>query len=751
MLEPDTILQDRYRIAEQLGGGGMGDVYLAYDMRLADKRCAIKQLTSNPDLSPEERAEDAELFRREAATLAHLNHPNLPDVSDYFEREDSFYLVMEYVEGETLSHRLDDAPEGLPIEEILDWAFQLCDVLDYLHSQDPPVIFRDLKPANIMITKDERIKLIDFGIVRLFDPTKGTDTLKMGTAGYAPPEQYAGQGQTTPRSDIYAFGVTLHELLTGDDPTAHPFVFTPPGRLRKGVSASLSNVIMRAVDVDPDQRFPSAKTMKAALEKATHPRGFTLPFLRPKRERQTQTATMPTGELPATQARPPLLVRFLKGTARLLGTALLAVTLTALILILVTTFGLSFFAERAIASGDWYLESNARSHYVVEEAVITEDVQDAIEPYLFDAIHDPSIDFAAPDEVGLHLDLNQTPLTLYARVDVEDGIPEIMLERINDTPLYIVGGIISNGIRRGFESAWEDAEVYIDTLEVNEDTMIIELTPTSTSTAIPTSRPTLAPGKTRERDVDGMTMVYVPAGAFEMGSTRGSSDERPVHTVALDAFWLDQTEVTNAQFAAFLNEHDNQPEGDLAWLNLRSTDGLIYQPGDKFRPKSGYADHPVIKVSWYGAAAYCEWVGGRLPTEAEWEYAARGPDSLIYPWGDALDCAKGNFSSNCDPDSDELTAPVGSFPEGKSWIGAYNLSGNVWEWVADWYAKDYYTRSPKENPTGPHKGEYRVLRGGSWYDEVGSARSASRVMSDPSYTGGYLGFRCVVTISGKDA
>jgi hypothetical protein len=382
---------------------------------------------------------------------------------------------MEYVEGETLAQQMDDAPGGLPIEKVLGWAFQLCDALDYLHSQDPSVIFRDLKPANIMITEGGHVKLIDFGIVRLFDPTKGTDTLKMGTAGYAPPEQYAGQGQTTPRSDIYAFGVTLHELLTGDDPTAHPFVFTPPSKLRKGISSSLSNVIMRAIDVDPEVRFSSAKVMKAALEKATRPRSFTLPFLHANRARYTQTVTMPTGELPPVQPRSSFFVRFLKGTARFLGTALLAIILTAFILTIVATFALSFFAERAIAAGDWYLKSNAQSHYVVKEAAITEDVRDAIEPYLFDAIRDPRIDFAAPDEVRVHLDLNQTPLTLYTRVDVEDGIPDVMLERINDTPLYIVGGVISNGIRRGFENAWEDAEIYVDTLDVKYGSMVIEL------------------------------------------------------------------------------------------------------------------------------------------------------------------------------------------------------------------------------------------------------------------------------------
>jgi len=325
-----------------------------------------------------------------------------------------------------------------------------------------------------MITGDGRVKLIDFGIVRLFDPTKSTDTLKMGTAGYAPPEQYAGQGQTTPRSDIYSLGVTLHELLTGDDPTAHPFVFTPPRRLKRGISPTLSDAIMRAVNLDPEARFPSAQAMKSVLEKATRPRRFTLPFVRT--DRQPRSVIGPTGTLPEVERRPSFIVRFLKGAVRLIGTVLLAVTLTALILITVITFALSFIAERAIAGADWYLESNAQLRYVVEEAVITENVQDAIEPYLFDAVQDPRIEFEPPDEVQVHFKLNHRSLALYAQVGIKDGIPEVILEQINETPLYIVGGIISNGIRRGFESAWENAEVYIDTLEVNEDTVIIELT-----------------------------------------------------------------------------------------------------------------------------------------------------------------------------------------------------------------------------------------------------------------------------------
>jgi serine/threonine protein kinase len=175
---------------------------------------------------------------------------------------------MEFIEGQTLKEMLAAAPDGcLPEEQVLDWARQICDVLDYLHRHEPPVIFRDLKPANVMITPQGQVKLIDFGVARLFDPAKGTDTLKMGTVGYAPPEQYAGQGQTTPRSDVYALGATLYELLTGDNPEAHPFVFSTVRRLKRGVSPRTAQAIARAVQLDPNARFPSVRAMKAALQK----------------------------------------------------------------------------------------------------------------------------------------------------------------------------------------------------------------------------------------------------------------------------------------------------------------------------------------------------------------------------------------------------------------------------------------------------------------------------------------------------
>jgi formylglycine-generating enzyme required for sulfatase activity len=258
----------------------------------------------------------------------------------------------------------------------------------------------------------------------------------------------------------------------------------------------------------------------------------------------------------------------------------------------------------------------------------------------------------------------------------------------------------------------------------------------------PTEEPTPALGDTLTRTSDGMVMVYVPAGEFQMGNAEGYGDERPVHTVYLDGFWIDQTEVTNEQFAAFLNEEGNQEEGGVTWLNIDDEDCLIEQTGGEYGPKSGYAEHPVVQVGWYGAAAYCEWARARLPTEAEWEYAARGPESRMFPWGDEFDCALCNsWREGCD--GYVRTAPVGSFPDGASWCGALDMVGNVWECVADWYDSDYYADSPSENPTGPSSGMFRVLRGGSWYlPEHAAVSRAYRGNDLPVSTYDYLGFRC---------
>jgi serine/threonine-protein kinase len=204
-------------------------------------------------------------FRQEAQMLAKLSHPNLPAVSDYFSEGGKQYLVMEFVDGDTLEDRLARTSGFLDEAQVVDWATQICDVLSYLHSQQPPVIFRDLKPSNIMVDRSGRVKLIDFGIARLFKPGKSGDTQVMGTPGYAAPEQY-GKAQTDPRSDVYSLGVTLHRLLTKYDPADTPFNLPQTRSLNPKVSSGMAALIERATRTDATARYQSAREMQQALK-----------------------------------------------------------------------------------------------------------------------------------------------------------------------------------------------------------------------------------------------------------------------------------------------------------------------------------------------------------------------------------------------------------------------------------------------------------------------------------------------------
>jgi formylglycine-generating enzyme required for sulfatase activity len=221
-----------------------------------------------------------------------------------------------------------------------------------------------------------------------------------------------------------------------------------------------------------------------------------------------------------------------------------------------------------------------------------------------------------------------------------------------------------------------------------------------------------------------MRMVYVPGGTFSMGSRENDPqarpDELPQHQVTLDGFWLDQTEVTNAQFLQFLNEHGNRDAQGVTMIVLDEGYTRISQEGDRFvAPEVAYA-RPVVMVTWHGAAAYCAWAGARLPTEAEWEYAARGPEGSLYPWGnDPPTCDLANYDTCIG-----VPVQVGSRSGGASWCGALDLAGNVWEWVNDWFAP--YSDLPQQNPTGPASGDLPVLRGGGWHSPPWEVRAVYR-------------------------
>jgi formylglycine-generating enzyme required for sulfatase activity len=280
-----------------------------------------------------------------------------------------------------------------------------------------------------------------------------------------------------------------------------------------------------------------------------------------------------------------------------------------------------------------------------------------------------------------------------------------------------------------------------------------------TQAVIPTVKPadqaSLAGlGSTKTSPKDNAIMVYVPAGQFSMGSENGLTDEQPVHTVQLDAFWLDRTEVTNDMYRKCVDAGKCQPPNNTLYYD-----------------DTQFANHPVVYVSWTNAVAYCSYADRRLPTEAEWEKAAiwnpATNEKLVYPWGDTYDCSKGNFddetkidaslmqdgSKSCD--GYDLTAPVGSFPQGASPYGALDMGGNVWEWVHDAFIEvdpleatiqNYYAISPLVNPMGvdPAITEYRSMRGGSWNWTFGYGRAAYRLWfgKDDKYDA--VGFRCAV-------
>ncbi len=280
----DTILRQRYRLTNIVGQGGMGSVYRAEDFRLPGRICAVKDLPHDPQATGDMRDQAHGQFLKEASILAQLDHPNLPKVSDFFSEESSDFLVMDYVPGRDLQQILDESrADGQTSDEatVLAWTEQIIDALDYLHRQDPPVLHRDIKPSNIKLTPDNRIKLVDFGLVKVQaaeDARTITVVQGKGTIMYTPLEQYGGEGgHTDARTDIYALGATLYSLLT-DYPPPHakarflnPSVLKAPREVNPKVSRHVSNAIMWAIEMHPDSRPSSAKEFQEALQGKVKP------------------------------------------------------------------------------------------------------------------------------------------------------------------------------------------------------------------------------------------------------------------------------------------------------------------------------------------------------------------------------------------------------------------------------------------------------------------------------------------------
>ncbi len=714
-LQPEQKLADRYRVIELLGQGGFAAVYRGWDEHL-QRPIAIKENhLTNRDAQRQ--------FEREAKLLARLHHPNLPRVTDHFVIPGhGQFLVMDYIEGQSLYEYIE---ESGPVSEAqaLEWLFPICDALSYLHSQEPPIIHRDIKPQNIILGTGDRPYLVDFGIAKTFTINKSTTAGALAISpGYSPPEQY-GKSTTDICSDVYSLGATLYTLLTGDTPSDSVDMMTggvprhPPARERNAaISAHVSAAIERAMELNRAERFDNVEPFRLAL--------------RAKSISENLEET-----LNAFDAKETIPVQIPDGSTKVQASS--SVRIPELHPEPVRPARLASVPRAPNAQGSQKSTSNARFNWGM--------------PILWSVISLGMIGLAALAWIAFTGASNaaraQNPVkTSLTRI----GTPE------NGNP--IIGAMPSPTLLP------PDLDQPTETSE-----------PEPSSTPLPDPTPLPLPGQ------DSVAMVNIPAGEFSMGMDKpivtwhlnlcnqvstcnliDYEDAMPAHNVALSSYSIDIHEVTNQQYQACVRA-GICPSVDPTGLG----DNL---PGS-YSTDLSYQDYPVVGISWDDALAYCKWVGKTLPTEAQWERAAGGNQSWLFTWGqpsdqEDLDLSKlfrngSPLANYCDEQCSYIwrdaehndgwagPAPVMNYPPSPS--GIYDLIGNVQEWVLDFYSAVFYNSSPYQDPVNlepaacPARTELdcHLTRGGGWNNGLYHATSRWRHYAYSSQIKPYRGFRCV--------
>jgi serine/threonine-protein kinase len=648
MSQPSWIGQTiggRYKIEALLGQGGMSAVYRGSDPNLR-RTVAVKlihpHLSSDPDF--------VRRFEQEAAAVAQLRHPNIIQVYDFNRDGDVFYMVLEYLPGETLQTKLKAlhaAGQRLPIGEAVRIMAVVCDAVAYAHGRG--MIHRDLKPANVMLNPEGQPILMDFGVAKMRGGEQHTATgAIIGTVTYMSPEQARGD-RLDERADLYSLGVMLFEMIAGRPPFEGDSIMTvmlkhmnePPPDLRplnKDAPEGLAAIIQKALAKNPGDRFQTASEMAAALRGAT--------TLVPTVVQQPSTAATQAGA-PSTQVVAPPAQSTLAGQQpQTAATAIGAQRKRGPLPLAMIAGGVGALALCAVIAVVIVLPQLAPGKPTPTEraATVTSAIVAEVSPTpkpKATATSVPATDTALPS--------SETPAPP------------------TDTPL-----------------------------------------PTDT----PTDTPVPVPAG----------MILVPAGTFNMGSDEGEADEKPVHQVTLKAFFIDQFEVTNARYKKCVDEGQCDPPVITGSFTRAAYFG-----------NSEFDNFPVVKVTWRQATAFCAWEGKRLPTEAEWEYAASGGDGRRYSWGNDFDASRVPAAAN---DTVEVGALDNASP-----FGVSDMAGNVVEWVSDRYGA--YSADPAENPTGPAAGSQQVMRGGSFGNADGRFYTTTRrYHQGPGFHDVDIGFRC---------
>ena len=789
---------DRYEILELLGKGGMAMVYKAYDTRL-ERELAIKIIRRDA-FPPEDLHDVIKRFEREAKSLARLSHPNIVKVMDYGEYEGSPFLVLEYFPGGTLKQKIGGLVAWQEAARLL---LPIARGVEYAHNRG--VIHRDIKPANILMTEDGEPTLSDFGIAKLFQGEKTTTLTgsgaAIGTPEYMAPEQWTGQ--TSPKSDMYSLGVVLYEMVTGRRPyiadtpggvflkqMTEPLPL--PGEFVPNLPESVGRFLLKALAKEPADRYADLGAFikelesllshydREAKEKAEREKAK-----RDAREKAERVAAGKAAREKAGREAVEKAERDAQEKAERDAAEKAALEKAEREAVEKEEREKAEQAAREKAERD-AVEKAAREKAERESAEKAEREKaerDAQEKAERDAAEKATREKAEREAVvkaerDAQEKVEREAAEKAAREKAEHDAAEKaerekraqeraeanrrareatvqslrgFLPKLKIPALILFLSFIGYLLWQGAAALIPDVSpqtpvTSTQTLSATQTLFVEPATETpvpvtSTATIIPT--PTLGIGSTMVSEKDGMTSLYVPAGKFIMGSKAEDAlaecqklfsgcqlgrfeNEQPPHDVDLKEFWIDQTEVTNKQYAACVSGG--------GCTRPSQTDNF---DRSSYYGNSEFDEFPVVYVNWYKAKTYCEWAGRRLPTEAEWEKAARGTDQRTYPWGEGLDCQKANYVDSCFGN----TSPVGNYESGKSPYGAYDMAGNVAEWVNDWYSKTYYQNSPPSNPLGPDSGIYHVVRGGSKAN--GNVPSADReYIVPPDWNYGFIGFRC---------
>ncbi len=666
----------RYHILEQLGEGGMATVYKAYDTRL-ERDVAVKIIRTD-QFAPAMLDRILKRFEREAKALAKLSHPNIVKVLDFGDYEGSPYLVMEYLPGGTLKQRLG---RPIPWQEAARLLLPVASALQFAHEQG--IVHRDVKPSNILITRSGEPMLSDFGIAKILESEEtvsltGTG-VGVGTPEYMSPEQGLGK-EIDARADVYSLGIIFYELVTG----RKPFTADTPMAV---VIKHINDPLPRPTRFVPDLPAGVERVLLRTLAKQPENR---YPDMEAFAQALETLPAAPVQDIEKTidQAAEE------EATRDILEAAATKIPKPAAgqkprpqrsLLKWLPLIGIAAFLCLFLATGGGYL--------------------------IWRSINGP---LAANPTEPLSSPTKSIPLTVSLTPSVA----------LTFTPPAIV-------------------------------TLTSSATPTLEMTSTLSETPPPSAGSILLSLADGMEMVYVPAGDFLMGAAAGAQyanpNEMPQHTVYLDAFWMDRTEVTNGMFALFVQatgyktDAERIGNGTVLDFDQAGSPWIADMPGVSWRHPHSPSDditgldvRPVVQVSWNDASAYCQWASRRLPTEAEWEKAARGADGRLYPWGnDAPSANLLNFNRLVGHLTD-----VGSYPAGASPYGALDMLGNAYEWVFDRYDSSYYSHSPGTNPQGPGSGSLRIIRGGAWNYGLDWTRATSRSKLEPTYRVETLGFRC---------